>query len=408
MIKRVARNAVWLGVGEAFVKGGLLVAAVLVARGAGPVGVGSFSVAYSAAMVAILVLALGQQEVLIREVARAPASARPLLGLSQVVQARFGRWIAVAAVVGALLVADRDLRLALLAFAPYAILRTATVTAGAAFKGLDRMDVEVRARALEVGIAVALIAVGMVASWPAWSAGIAFSIGSAVGLGWMLGRLAELGGDRASLEESTLLRQGLPFMALAAVSLLLAHADRFLLAALGVSTAEIGQWGAAGTIAWALMALPQLAAVAMYPSFSRLAEGGSMPRRPGLLASLGGALAGLACAAALRACAGPVIEITFGPEFAAAVPLLQRLAWALPGSFALMVMGAVYAAWRRQSVSLWVMAGALATSVALNLLWIPARGVVAPAMVAPLVFTAAALVATAVVAVVGPGRLRSP
>ena len=405
MIRRVARNAVWLGAGEAFVKGGLLVATVLIARGAGPVGVGLFSVAYSAAMVGVLVLALGQQEVLIREVARAPDSARPLLKLSYSLQVRFGPWIAAAAVVGALLVGDTGLRFALLAFAPYAVLRTATVTAGAAFKGLDRMDVEVRARALEVAIAVMIIAAGTVGSWPAWTAGAAFSTGSAVGLLWLVRRLPELGNTGAPLGAVIFLHQGLPFMALAVVSLLLAQADRFVLTALGVATAEIGQWGAAGTIVWALMALPQLAALAMYPSISRMAERGSLPHRPGLLASLGGGLSGLAVALALRAFAGPLVNLTFGPEFAEAVPLLQRLAWALPGAFALMLMGAVFAGWRRQTVSLGVMVGALATSVVLNLLWIPTRGVEAPALVAPLVFSAAALAATAMVLVVRPGRL---
>ena len=45
MITKVLRNAAWLGIGEAGVKGGLFVAAILVARGAGPSGVGTFSIA---------------------------------------------------------------------------------------------------------------------------------------------------------------------------------------------------------------------------------------------------------------------------------------------------------------------------------------------------------------------------
>ena len=77
-------------------------------------------------------------------------------------------------------------------------------------------------------------------------------------------------------------------MALAVVSQLIANADRFLLELFGVARAEIGFWGAAGTIVWARAALPQLISVALYPSFSRQAEAGASARRAGLLAGLGG------------------------------------------------------------------------------------------------------------------------
>jgi PST family polysaccharide transporter len=407
MIIRVLRNAVWLGTGETFVKGGLFVATVLIARSAGPAGVGTFSIAYSAAMIAILILALGQQEVLIREVARSHESARSLLSISQVVQARLVKWIAPAAAIAVLFLGDRDLRLALLAFVPYALLRTATVTVGAAFKGLDRMDVEVRARGFEVGIAVALIAIGAAVVWPAWSAGIAFSIGSAVGLLWLLQRSQELAGESRSVTAAAFSHEGFPFMALAVISQLLFHADRFLLAAFGVETAEIGLWGAAGTIAWAMLAIPQLLAVALYPAFSRIAESGGLPRRLGVLSSIGGVAAGLICTVAIRWIAEPLIDITFGAEFESAVALLRQLAWALPGAFALMAMGTAYAAWRRQTVSLWAMLGALALSVTLNIILIPSMGVSGPAVVAPLVYSLAAVVLTVMVAGLSPRRLGS-
>ncbi len=404
-MRPVVRNAFWLGIGEAAVKGGLVLATVLIARSNGPVGVGTFSVAYSAAMTVILILAIGQQEVLIREVARSPGGARGLLSVAQVVQSRLAWWFVPAAAVAALLVGNRELRLALLAFLPYALLRTATVTIGAAFKGLDRMDVEVRARGVEVGIALALIAVGAAAGWPAWTAGIAFSIGSAIGLVWLFTRSTELTDAGSAVTATTLLREGLPFMLLAVVSQLLTHSDRFLLAGLGVQTAEIGLWGAAGTIAWALLAIPQLVALAAYPSLSRMAEGGHLPRRPGLAASMAGATTGLVCAFVLQWVAEPLVMVSFGRDFALAVPLLQRLAWALPGAFALMSMGSVFAAWRRQRVSLWNMVGALALSVGLNLSWIPSKGVVAPSLVAPIVYTLAAVVASAILVGLKPGQL---
>ena len=49
MISTIVRNAMWLAGGEAAVKGGLLVAVMLLARAAGPSGVGTFSIAFAAA-----------------------------------------------------------------------------------------------------------------------------------------------------------------------------------------------------------------------------------------------------------------------------------------------------------------------------------------------------------------------
>jgi len=237
MITRVLRNATWLGLGEVVVKSGLLLAAILVAHASGPRGMGTFTVAYSAALIAVLVGALGQQEVLIREVARSPGAARGLLGASRFVQIRSARWLVPVAAVGALLVPEGSLRFTLLAFLPYAALRTATVTYGAAFKGFDRMDVETRARGLETVVAVTLIGVITILRWPVWTTGAAFSIGAGLGLIWIRQREGELGSETSALGHSALLSEGLPFMALAGVSQLIANADRFLRERLGVARA---------------------------------------------------------------------------------------------------------------------------------------------------------------------------
>ena len=391
MITRVLRNAAWLGVGEAVVKGGLLLTVVIVAHAAGPRGVGTFTIAYSAALIAVLVGALGQQEVLIREVARSPGGARGLLDNSRLAQIRAARWLVPAAAVGALLVPEPALRLALLVFLPYAVFRTATVTCGAAFKGFDRMDVESRARGLETIVALTLIGVFAILRWPVWTTGAAFSVGAAIGLIWIRSRVGELGSGESPLGSSSLLAEGLPFMALAVVSQLIANADRFLLELFGVARAEIGFWGAAGTIVWALATLPQLISVALYPSFSRQAEAGACARRAGLLAGLGGVIAGVVCAAAVWVLAEPMVRLAFGAEFVLTIPLLQRLSLALPGAFAMTVMGSVYAAWRRQRQVLWILGGALLVSLALNIMWIPTMGVLAPATVAPLIYMLAAV-----------------
>jgi O-antigen/teichoic acid export membrane protein len=392
MITRVLRNGLWLGAGETAVKSGLLMISVLIARGSGPAAVGTFSIAFGAALVGIMLLAFGQQEVLIREVARTPDHARSLLNQSRYLQRRLAGWLLPPAAAAALLVADSGLRLTLLAFVPYVALRTAVVTRGAVFKGLDRMDVEVRARALEITIAVLGISAVVVLGWPLWSTGVVFSVGAAVGLAWISRTTRTLEYGLSPEEKLSTIREGLPFMFLAVLGQLLVNTDRFLLAALGVSRVEIGYWGAAATVVWASVAVPQLVAVAAYPTFSRMALDGTTWRRAGLVSIAAGLAGGAVCALVLRQVAGPLVGVLFGSDFGPAVVLMRRMAWVLPGAFTAMVVGTVYAAWRRQDVAMWILAGAFCASVALNVVYIPVIGAIACANAAVAAYSAAAAV----------------
>jgi O-antigen/teichoic acid export membrane protein len=388
---RVFRNAVWLGLGEAAIKGGTVVVVVLIGRELGAAAVGIFSVAYAAALVGVLLLAVGQQEVLIREVARAPRSAGPLLEASIGVQRTLGRWIVAAACVMALAVPDATLRLGLLSFVPYAVLRTLTVTVGAAFKGLDRMDVEVRARSVEMAVTISLVAAIVGFGRPVWVVGLAFSVGSAVGLAWLLRRTVELPHTGGAIAGHTMLREGTPFMVLSVTGQLVNSSGRFLLVAFAVAMNEIGYLGAAGTMVWAMVTLPQLAAVAVYPSFSRLAESGASPKTVGTWAALAGIGGGLVCAGLLHAYAAPVTALAFGKGFVDAVPLLERLAFALPGAFAAMTLGAVFASWRMQRRTMVLYLVALALGLAVNLALIPEMGVMAAVLAAVAAYSALAV-----------------
>lgn len=408
MITRVLGNAIWLGVGEVAVKGGLLAAAVLIARGAGASGVGTFSIAFGAAMVGIMVLAFGQQEVLIREVARTPEHARSLLTGSQALQFRLAKWLVPAAALGTLLIPDTSLRLTILSFVPYVLLRIQLVTRGAAFKGLDRMDVEVRARGLEVGVALLCIASATFMKWPIWTVGLGFSFGAATGLVWIDRKTREMQVGAARAGDSFALREGLSFMAIAVLGQLLVNTDRFLLAFFGIARAEIGYWGAAGTIVWALVAAPQLLTVALYPTFSRFAQRGDSWRRAGLASACGGVIIGLGFALALREIAAPLTHLLFGPDFAPAVSLMRRLALVLPGAFAMMIVGAVYAAWRRQLFAMWVLTAAFCTSLILNVAWIPVFGAMGSANAVVVVYSVAALLMTVSLTIPRLSKMGSP
>ena len=400
-MRRVTRNALWLALGEGAVKGTLILAAVIIARSTGAQGMGVFSIAFAAALIAVMVLAAGQQEVLIREVAASPGRAGTLLDAARKVQNRLGTWALPLMIGGSLLTQDRDLRLALLAFVPYAVLRTLLVTHGAAFKGQDRMDMEVRARGIEVVIVLpGLTAIGW-AGLPVWTTGVVFSVGAGAALAWLAIRsrdldrpiedsTAELGRQETAVWRS-LRYEGMPFLALAVTSQLLMRADTFLLASFGVSRPEIGYYGAAGTLVWGILALPMLLAIALYPTLSRWATEGRSPL--GAIAAtiiFGGAL-GLVLATGLSALGEPLVRAAFGADFEPAVALLSRLVWLLPTKFIMTFLGLILAAWRRQQLALGAMIVVLAISIILNVIWIPATGAMGSAAAAVVSHAAGAL-----------------
>lgn len=344
---------------------------------------GVFSIAFAAAILAVMILAAGQQEVVIREVAATPGRAGTLLDAARTVQDRLGRWVLPALVVGALLVPERDLRLALLAFIPYALLRTLLVTHGSAYKGLDRMDMEVRARGLEVLVVLpGLAAVGW-AGFPIWTTGVVFSGGAGIALLWLSSRSSKL--DRSLTSDPHdptppppvrhyFRNEGLPFLALAVASQLLARADTFLLAAFEIPHQEIGYFAAAGAPVWGIVALPTLLAIALYPTLSRRAAQGQSPL-PMVIATviLGGAL-GSVLAVAISVAREPLVNLAFGPDFEPAVALLSRLVWVLPTKFVMTFLGLILAAWHRQHLALVAVIVTLGLSIALNLIWIPTMG----------------------------------
>jgi O-antigen/teichoic acid export membrane protein len=256
------------------------------------------------------------------------------------------------------------------------------------------MDMEARARGLELAVAVAVIGGGVALGWPLWTAGIAFSLGAVLGLLWITRATRELGVDPVIGPGYSVIGEGLPFMMLAVLGQLLANADRFLLAILAVPRTEIGYWGVAATIVWAVAAIPQLLAVAVYPTVSRLARRGRTWRRAGFISAASGVAIGVTFAVILREVAGPVVHLFFGPEFEPAVELMRRLAMMLPGSFTMTMVGTVYASWQRQNAAMWILAAAFCISFTLNLLWIPFLGPIACANAAVAAYSVAALVMT--------------
>jgi len=350
-VRTVATNAAWLAVGETLLKGALFLAAALVARGMGPAGMGAFTVAYGAALVLTQLLAAGQVEVVIRETAAEPFSGRRLFQAARRIQARVAWLLAPPAAAAGWWLGGETYGPALLAFLPYAVLRTRLITAAAVFKGLDRMDVEVKYRGLEVAVALVGLGAAVALKLPVWTAGVAFTLGAAVGSAAAVHRVRRLAGGGAAAER-TMWSEGLPFVGLAATSQLLGRMDVFVLAGFGVAAAAVGHYGAAATPVWGLVAVAQLVAVAVYPTLSRAALAGGLGGRHALALGVGGGVLGTVLAAGLVMVRRPLVALVFGSAYDAAMELLAVMAWALPGACGAMVLGVMVAALRRQGWAL--------------------------------------------------------
>ena len=394
---RLARNVAWLGAGEVVLKGAMFAAGVLVARGLGPASMGAFTVAYGASMMLMLLLTAGQVEVVIRETARRPDTARGLSRLSRAWQRRVTVAAVPAAAVAAAFVPDRTLRWTLLAFVPYAWLRSALISRGAVFKGLDRMEVEVAGRSAELGLALALLALLAAAAAPVWSTGLAFSAGAAAGVGVVGRRLRALPeGPAPACDGGWLAREGATFLALNLGLQAMLRIDTFMLAGFAVAKERIGVYGVAAAPVWGLLGVAQLVAVAAYPTLAKTATDGSLRSSRVLAVAAGGAAIGTALAAGVALVRVPLVRLVFGPQYLDAARLVATLAWVLPGACLEMLMGVVVAACGRQRWGFGTQGFVLLSAAAGDAVAIPRWGLAGCAGVAVAVWSAGALVALAV------------
>ncbi len=394
----IARNVIWLAGGELLVKSSVLAATAIVGRFVGPAGLGELTVAWGAMLVAVTITSGGQVEVLIRATATGPGAA--LAHLRRSIQVSNTLAVAVAIVLCSVAaLADRPgLQSCLLSFVPYALLRSRLIVTAAPHKGLDRMGVETRARAIESAIALPLLIVGVLTIPSSWLAGAAFTVGAAVATTWIGTQKRWLPAQSPSPDALGTVRahwrEGASFMALALTLQLLLRSDTLLMALLGIPSEAIGQYGVASMWVWGVLAGPQLLAMAIYPTFSRTAGHGAGSVRATHSALILGVLSGTTLACGLYLARAPLVQQIYGAGFADAERFLAALAWALPGAGAAMCLGTVLAAWNRQKWTLLAYIGAVVMTVSANVYWIPKTGPIAAAVAAVAVQTTLALILT--------------
>jgi len=363
-------------------KGLMLLTSVVVARGLGDQAMGLFAVGYSVALIGTNVLAFGQVEVLIRETSHSPDRLPEFLRAAETIQYWALSFLLLLAVPFGAFMTSGPLQWALLAFLPYTVVRSRLIVNAAVFKGLDRMDVEVKARAIELGMTMLVLVALVSCGAPAWIPGLAFSIGGLAALVWIQRHLrpwrSQSGGGIQN-ELRYFLAEGLPFLGLGLFSQLFQRSGSVLLAILGVVAVSIGHYGAADTLVIGALTVPSILATAIYPTLSRMEEHGSSRVRLTSLVLGIAVVIGLLLSFPMAMLSNMLMRIVFGKSFVGAAPVLARLAWSLPGTCVMVLLGTLLAARCEQSRTFWVHVVFVGVLLALGFLWIPREGVMGAA-----------------------------
>jgi O-antigen/teichoic acid export membrane protein len=369
----IGRNTLALGIGQAVTLGVNFAAWVHLSRALGPEGFGVLTLGLAILSYFLLAVTLGLDVVGVREIARAPAG--DVGSLRTLVANVLGLRLALALVATALYVgiafwvagtAPAAVALAVLGLQ----LVARAVQLDWVYQGIERMWVlalrTAGAAGLLAGLAFALVRDGT----DVVVAAVAVGAAPLVANGLLLGAYAgEFGPPRPRAGAwRALLVPALPLAASAFVSEVYYNLDKIMLEALR-TTAEVGLYGA-GYKVYALAVAP---AAALFPAFfPTLARAGTQAERADAARRFASALLliGLPVLAVAPFAAGPVLDLLFGPEYAAGAPALQLLLANAGVVYVAMAYGVPLTAWDRERAYFVVVAAGAALNVALNLLLI--------------------------------------
>lgn len=377
MIRRIAINTTALLSGQVAVKGLGLLWLVVVARHLGEAGFGTLNLALTLSGLFGLLVELGFSPVMTRAVARDPDLAETylanVLGLRLLLSAGvIPLMVAVSLLVGA----DRA---ALPVFALIALtVLTSAVAAvpGALFVARERMVppavIQTVAKGVAVAVGLALVRRGAGLSAIALVFLLEGTLHAVVGLA----STARLLGLRigARLDAAfcrRLFRESLPFALTLALGLIYFKVDVVMLSVMKGNVA-VGRYSAAFRLLEGLLYVSAAYAGALFPTLARL----KVTSEEGLRTTVHRAIDVVAAVAfpaavAIAMLAGPIIQLLYGPEYAASVPALRWIGAALFFVFLSNFLGSVLGAVDLQGWTFRATLVGVVLNVSLNLWLIP-------------------------------------
>ncbi len=383
LARRVAANTLVQVAGRAAGLVAGLVTVALLTRELGTDGFGRYGLALSYVAVFAVVADAGLFAVLVREAARDPRRTDLLVGVALTLRAA-AAVVLVGAAVGLALVLPYDgaLRMAILVAGAGVALNLLANTVIALFNARLRMERAVAAqlagRLAQVlcVVAVAVLGLGLLGAVGATAVAGLVTFVVALALARGLARVRPRWDGRAA---RALLAAALPLGLVLAVNELYFRADTLVIAAVR-SEGEVGEYALAYRLLELVVAFPGVFVATVFPVLARLVE----TDRARLRAVMQRAYDALVAVAVPLAAGGAVVApglvaLAAGPGFEGAVTPLRLLfaagaLIAVNGLFGFAIIAA-----GRQLQALWLNVAALALNVGLNVLLVPAYGIVAAA-----------------------------
>lgn len=351
------RGFISLLLGTFLVRGISFLATVVLTRVVGPSDFGTFALGLTVAQLFGVCANFGLDDLLVREISRAPGQAASLIGDQLLLRLATLPLAGLGAIV--LAVTINPQHAALYAwFALYAVLHACLLVMCGAFRGLGRP----REHALLLSLQMLFVApASIAASWLAQSIDLAaagFAVGTvaALGVGYARLRGAALRPHFAWRPRtlSSLLRTSLSF-GLVLLGLLLHDRLVFVWVALTQDPRTTGWFGAAYNLVLAVSSIAMAASAAAYPVLALDHHQRQRAAFIRLTTTLVGAtlVLGVAAAAVLHVAAPILVPLLFGSTYAASIPILEVVAWALPTfSVSLVLINVLEAADRQRACAI--------------------------------------------------------
>ncbi len=372
---RLVRNITMLAGSQLATWGLTLLWTIFVPRALGPRGMGQLVVGISVTTILGMLVGLGVNTLLVKEIARAPQQAPRLMGTAMMVST--GLILPSLILMGAYILVGRfegQQIVILLLMTGVMLLNLFGGTIQAAFQGIERMEFVAYANVLNkgllngIGIVLVLIGFGVVPLVWAWL--IVAAIGLIANFRWMrpyftIDWTIDLTRIRALVLDS------LPYWVTGLFLTVYMWIDSVMLSIM-TPDVVVGWYGVPLTLLGTLLFIPGILSAAWLPGLSAAwVEGLERLRvfaRPGLELVI---LLSLPVTAGVVLTANETIALLYGPRFGESVPILIILALALPALYLNIMANQVLVASNRQLVWTKIMAVATVANIAFNLAMIP-------------------------------------
>lgn len=361
---------------------------ILVARRLGGEAFGRISFAYSFTTLFVLVMDVGLNVFIIREVARDRAAAARYLG------SLFSlKLLSAPLVFGMIAVAittsgyPLEVIGVVLLFAGISLVRGLLDLYGALFSGMEAMGRDAGLKHLYQAGLFLSGGTALLLGWGPAGISAALLVGSllvlAIGSGMIRKAIPSVRLQWDAAGWLVLLRGAFPVGLTTLFISLYNQGDIILLSYLGQGERAVGWYAAAGKILMMLQWIPMVVVSGVYPVFSDLARGET--------GKLGSAYRGtvklllmiaIPVTVGLAAVAGPVLRLAYGEGFGPATSPLQLLAWSIPFLYLGYVLVNILVSSDHMAWAAMATGAAAGINIAANLLLIPAFGIAGSALAA--------------------------